>query len=284
MTVEGFKDSFKFVFGAKARALLRRSMSRVRSLRPQPAYDSFQHALADSHTYEDSELVDLVARKTEVWNKSQTNVVADRQTTQNLLVLSAIQPDRPLDLLEVGGACGATFLSLNHLLPGRIATWRIVETPAMAEAGERLALSNQLSFSRNLVAANAAMGRRDLLFAQGVLQYMPDPVRAFGDLLALGFDNVYVSRTLVGVGLERPVITKQVVSLSEHGPTVALAGMAQRKTSQPLTIVPAEYLERVRPNYRAVLAFAEGADRVVLVGWKRVVTRTIGFLLTRTAL
>lgn len=246
-----------------------------------PEYASFEEALADSGTYEDRAVVDTVADKTLQMTRGLTNVVADRQTAQNLFVLATVHPERPLHVLELGGACGATFFALDHLLPGRIGAWRVVETPRMAEAGKRLFGAERLDFLEDLEAAAAGMETRDLLFAQGVLQYLPDPVGTFGLIQTLGFDYVYVTRTLVGVGIGKPIVSKQVAHSSQHGPGGPAAGSRGRMTSQPLTIVPHETFETLAPGYGRVYAFQEGEECMARFGARTIVTRMIGLLLQR---
>jgi hypothetical protein len=79
-----------------------------------------------------------------------------------------------------------------------------------------------------------------------------------------------------------PIITKQVAVLSAHGPGTAEKDFADRKTSQPLTILPLESLSsRLRNGYEIIFAFFEGKDMNVQVGSREVKTRNVGFLLKR---
>ena len=116
--------------------------SLARRPRPVPklkVYESFDQALSDSHTYEDPGVIEIVSRKTAAFKKalsaSSLKRVDNHQIVQNMFVLSYTFRDRKLDILELGGACGASFFELNQLLPGRIRRWHIVETPSMAASG-----------------------------------------------------------------------------------------------------------------------------------------------------
>lgn len=157
----------------------------------------------------------------------------------------------------------------------------------MASAGRLLVQDDRLTFFSDLQTAVSNLTSRNLLMAQGVLQYLRDPLHAVEDFLMLGFEYVYITRTVVGVGIERPIITRQVVNLSEHGPSAApnfaLQGnCCDRKTSQPLTIVPIESLATcVSSSYRVVLSFAEGEANPILLKSRTVTTRMIGFLLEK---
>ena len=255
---------------------------RLRPPRALPAYDTFDRALADSHSYEDPGVIEVVSRKTQLYVaslKEQGNAIVDRQTLQNLFILAYVHPERSLEVVELGGACGAMCASLKLFLPERIARWRIVETPAMAEAGKQLFQTDALTFHSDLNAA-AQVARRDLLWAQGVLQYTRDPIRAWNELFQLAFDFVYVTRTEVGLALAPPVVTKQSVWLSEHGPGAMPAGLLDRMTSQPLTIVSPDAL-RVPANYRIAFSFVESAETVMRIGKQRVATQNRGWLLRK---
>lgn len=252
-------------------------------------YDSYDHALADSHTYEDPGIIQVVSSKTEAYRNAllavKDQTVNNRQTVQNMFVLSYVWHDRSLDVLEIGGACGASYFELNHLLPGRIKSWHVVETPAMAAAGRSLFQDDRLTFYDDLDTAVSQLENLDLLIAQGVLQYMRDPLQTLGleALLKLGFTYVYITRMVIGDGIQRPIITKQVVNLSVHGPGAVPKGFADRKTSQPLTIVPLESIaSRISADqYCPIFTFMEGENVLMRIGSRTVTTRMIGFLLEK---
>lgn len=249
-------------------------------------YNSYDCALADSHTYEDPGVIQVVSSKTEAYRNAllagKDKTVSNRQTVQNMFVLSCVWHDRPLDVLEIGGACGASYFELSHLLPRRIKSWHVVETPAMAAAGRRLLQDDRLTFYDDLDTAVSQLENPDLLMAQGVLQYMRDPLQTLEALLELGFAYVYITRTVVGDGIERPIITKQVANLSEHGPGAVPKGFTDRKTSQPLTIVPFESIaSRISVGHAVLYSFVEGENGSMRIGPRTVTTRTVGFLLEK---
>jgi len=250
-------------------------------------YDSFESALRDSDSYEDPRVVEVVSRKTRHYRETlvadESRKITSRQTAQNVFVLSYVEPRRPLEILEVGGACGASYFEMKHLLPGRIVQWSIFETPAMAAAGNGLPNENGLSFHGDLESGTAALGRRDLAIAQGVLQYASDPLRMLSDLLRLGFSYVYVTRTVVAVGadapIDRPIFTKQETDISAHGPGKLQGEMVDGKSSQPLVIAGLESISATISGACEILYwFDESDDRVLLIGGRLVTVRDIGFL------
>jgi putative methyltransferase (TIGR04325 family) len=247
-------------------------------------YDDFASALADSHGYENPGLVHLVSAKTRLLRQhliSDANrTVTDRYALQAAFVLAHIRSSKPLNVLEIGGACGALFSELNHLLPSSIGSWHIVETPPMAEVGRKLFEDDKLTFFDDLPSAASRL-KPDLVIAQGVLQYMPNPLETWKALLGLGAGHVYVSRTVVGVDLERPIITKQVCKLSTHGPGQVPAGFQDRTMTQPMVLISSESYVESASGYRLKYSFNEGDVESYAIGSRVVKTRSVGFLFNK---
>lgn len=245
------------------------------------AYASFDEALKDSDSYEDPALVEIVKEKTKRYRDrlatAAARVVESRQLVQNLLVLSYVDPQQSLDVLELGGACGASYFELKQLAPSRIRHWAIAETAAMAAAGRNLNDDPNLSFHADVVSATEALASRQLAIAQGVLQYTSDPLRVLETLFALRFAHVYVTRTAVA-DVDAPVFTRQETEIASHGPGI-LPNAPAGRSSQPLTLVSADSLFAAVPaNYELVFKFVESDDRVLSIGERRVTVRDVGFL------
>lgn len=269
------------------------SLASALSRRPaDPAmkqYDSFESALRDSDSYEDPRLVEIVSRKTkhyqETLARDGTRKITSRQTAQNMFVLSYVEPDRRLEILEVGGACGAGYFEMKHLVPERIAQWSICETPAMAAAARSFTKEDALSFHSDLESATTTLVRRDLAIAQGVLQYASDPLQLLSDLLGLGFSYVYVTRTVVAVdadaAIARPIFTRQETDISAHGPGKLQGVTIDGRSSQPLTIVGLESISTAIAGAELLYWFDESDDRALSIGGRPVIVRDIGFLVKK---
>ncbi len=241
-------------------------------------YESFQKALEDSNSYEDPRLIEVVKEKTrryrETLAKGSRPAVVTRQMAQNMFVLSYVEPLRPVNVLEIGGACGASYYEMHLMLPGRIRHWSIVETPAMAAAGQS---SPNLSFHSDLASAAKQLESRDLAIAQGALQYAGDPVQMLRELFAFELSYVYVTRTAVA-NVDRPIFTKQETDLSAHGPGT-LPNHPDGKSSQPLTLVSrAGLISAVPANYEILFNFDESDERTLSISGRPVLAREIGFL------
>ena len=243
------------------------------------SYESFAAALRDSDSYEDPRLIEVVKEKTRRYRESlvQKPAVTSRQLVQNLFVLSFVEPQRAINVLEVGGACGASYFETEVMLPGRIRHWSIVETPAMAAAGESLANDRRLSFHSDISSATGQLESRDLAIAQGALQYAGDPLKTLADLCALELSYIYVTRTAVA-NTQTPIFTKQVTEIAAHGPG-QLPNAPQGISSQPMTFVSFEALVSALPsNYEILFKFEEGEERSVSVDSRQITIRDIGFL------
>jgi len=242
-------------------------------------FESFAAALRDSDSYEDPRLIEVVKEKTLRYRESlvQKPPVRTRQLVQNLFVLSYVEPQRAINVLEIGGACGASYFETEVMLPGRIRHWSIVETPAMAAAGESLP---NLSFHSDIHSATDKLESRDLAIAQGALQYAGDPLQTLAELCALELSYIYVTRTAVA-DTQKPIFTSQVTDIAAHGPG-RLPNAPNGTSSQPMTLVSFEALTSALPStYEIIFNFEEGQERTVLLGNRMLNLRDIGFLARR---
>ena len=251
-----------------------------------PVYESYARASRDSETYEEPAIVEVVVKKTELLRdrlrSASRRQVSTRQSVQNAFVLTYARGLAPLNVLDYGGACGASFFELDHLLPSLIAEWRVVETEAMARAAGKVFQEERIWFYSDLDEAVQDMPSRDLLIASGVLQYLPGPLSSLRHLLALEFSYLYVTRTPVSAHFKRPLIGKQVAWLSAHGPGPMPPGIPDRKVSCPITFVPEEeLLQSLSDSHSLALYFAEGEEQTLRFGGQPAVVNNIGFLLQR---
>lgn len=211
---------------------------------PLREYESFDAALRDSDTYEHPAVIDIVSKKTDLLRRalSAGGAAPGRQGLLDALVVQTAfgetSPRRGLEVVEIGGACGATFFEVDSLLPGRIARWSVVETPAMAQRGRERFADGRLAFFDDLDAALQGNGHRDLLVAKAVMQYVPAPLSLLEKLLTRGFRFCYFARNAFGREVDRPTVVLHSKPLSSHGPgTLQEPGPALR-ISVPLTLLP----------------------------------------------
>ena len=260
-------------------------LGRLWSWRTLPAYENFEQALANTGGYEDRDIIQVVCRKTEALRRelsenSDLATIGDRQTVQNMFVLSHVWAGEPLNVLDIGGACGATYFVLNHLLPGKIGSWSVLETPGMAAEGRRVFQDIRLTFIEDIDREVTRRCDFDLLLASGVLQYLPNPSGALDAWLEMGTPFIYLTRTAVGIDIDKPIITKQVTDLASHGPGPLPEGLLNLKISHPLTIIPYEtIISSLSRRYKTEFVFKEEEDKSMWVGSRLIKISTMGFLL-----
>jgi|APLak6261672214_1056088.scaffolds.fasta_scaffold01616_2 putative methyltransferase (TIGR04325 family) len=99
-----------------------------------------------------------------------------------------------LDVVDFGGALGSSYFQfrrfLGHLRP---LNWAVVEQAHFVERGRKVLHEDGLSFHPTIESALQTM-RKDLLFASGVFQYLPDPPAFIEQLIGLGFDYILIDR------------------------------------------------------------------------------------------
>lgn len=250
-------------------------------------YSSFNEALKDSDTYEDQEVINVVAQKTQILKESiehgLCDEITDHRLIQNLFILSYIFHKNTMKVIELGGACGASYFLLNHFVPHYFKTWTIVETPSMVKKAKEIFENSTLSFiSISNFEIDTTLKKADILIAQGVLQYLDNPTQFFENIQHHDFKYIYLSRTLVGINVKSPVITKQVVNISAHGPGSMPKGIVDRRTSQPLTIVPLSLLtSKILDAYHIQFLFDEEGENIVHIENQKIKTKMIGLLLNR---
>jgi hypothetical protein len=146
--------------------------------------------------YEQPELIDVILRKTRAYNPT------------------------PGEEFDVGGA--STVLDFGggagiHYKQARSQTvrWAVVESPAMVERAGELE-TERLRFFTAISEAAEWLGQVDLMYSNGALQYVPEPLQMLDQLCALKAKRMIWKRMLLSSSsLEREV---QSSLLGDNGP------------------------------------------------------------------
>lgn len=240
------------LFGRIGRTLFRRRASFVR----YPSFESAQEAAAG---YQDPRIVATVAEKTHRYidNLDPSRGVGLHLIQTGLAVCMA--RTRPqIDVLELGGACGATFFELDARFPDAIRSWTILETSAMADVGRANFATQKLSFVDRVDETLHAKAF-DLAVAQGALQYTPDPLRAIVALTDLEPTIICITRTSMALRADGLVHGVQRSRIADHGPGVLAEDRGEAST--PMTLLSREtYLGAISSDYSLVLPLDEGSS------------------------
>lgn len=127
-----------------------------RLLRPLEALDG----------YEQSELVEVIFRKTLAYNPLDA--------WPEMTGVSSV--------LDFGGGCGIHYKSAVRHSPD--VRWAVVETPAMVKMASDLA-TDRLQFFTSVPDAQNWLGTVDVTHSNGALQYTPDPISTLASLCSL---------------------------------------------------------------------------------------------------
>lgn len=211
-------------------------------------FSSYAQALEVSLTsYEDDELADVIASKTETFAATlRSSRQLDLSASRTFVGLAATLVDGgTLSVLDFGGQAGFHYFIARTVLPSDILLdWRVVETKAMAAAAARLE-TRELSFFDSISAAvtkETSGIPPDLVFASGVLHCVPEPLRALNELVSIQAPTIYITRT----GLSPDSRTRAIVhssTLLDNGPGPLPLGVQDRHVSYPAVFVPRHEVE-----------------------------------------
>jgi putative methyltransferase (TIGR04325 family) len=212
----------------KARAFL----ARPASTRP---YASYQDALSHcGHGYEDQELAEVMLAKTQMLLRSDLGAVLYPPFVNALMdSISASRGNGPVRVLDFGGSFGLYYFLCRQLASFPI-RWAVVESETVANLGQALA-SDHLSFFSNLRAAQDWLMAADIIFANGAIQYTPDPVSVLSQLVELKAQRLLFLRTAIARGATQ--ITIQDSLLSSNGPGGLPPGVTDRPLRYPRTFL-----------------------------------------------
>lgn len=213
--------------------------------------------------YEADEITDVVVAKTRALrDRLMVEPPVLDASAFRVLTALALAPSGPaLRVMDFGGAAGQHYFVVQALTKARPLDWRVVETPAMVEAAQPLA-DRHLSFFESIEGACQGWDSPpDLVFASGVLMFVPNPLSTLRNLLDVGADLLFLTRT----GLTEDLTTLHAVQsswLGDNGPGPLPAGFQNRIVTYASTFVPARDVYNVITDcaYRIVARFDEGRD------------------------
>jgi putative methyltransferase (TIGR04325 family) len=150
----------------------------------------------------------------------------------------------------------------------------VVETAAMAKAGRELLAGSELNFFDSIEDARRDLGRVDLVFSSGALQYCPQPLDFLKSLLAVRAPSLFITRTALAEGQIQRVGVQHSM-LSWNGPGALPNGYQDREIAYPIVCESRSRIEgmlgeaydirfRIRED---VAAFAIGDQKMDMHGY-----------------
>lgn len=225
-------------------------------------FNSYESAIAKcKRGYEENSVVMVVYEKTKRYRDaliSERPLVSDITSLRTFVGLSLANSGKDLNVIDFGGACGAHyFLAKAFLLCSRVGLrWHVVETPNMVNIASGLE-DGQLKFYDDLEKAKNELGRVDIVFTSGALQYVPQPCESLKRLTECGASSIFITR--VGLStLSSELIAIQTSNISSNGPGPMPAGMKDGIIQYPVTFARKDKFEEIiSKNYQIQIQFNE---------------------------
>jgi putative methyltransferase (TIGR04325 family) len=213
-----------------------------------PLFRSFEDAAsACGSGYEDPDLIDVVAEKTErLVNKLACSPIEiDQETAYRLALMRRCMPSSRTAVIDVGGACGYYFHLYKRVFgDAGIISWCVVETPSMVAAAKARRLDNTvLTFNERLDKVPHVAAVPTLVLCSSVLQYFPSPAETVKELASLRPKTILVTRTPLSTYSER-LISLQASNLRDNGPGSLPENFSDRKIKYPVVFEPLQTIKR----------------------------------------
>jgi putative methyltransferase (TIGR04325 family) len=182
-----------------------------------------------SHGYDDTLLIDVIIRKTAALRDGRRidDVLAGETLLPTIAGIAAAGNDRPLTVLDFGGAAGLHSFVAKQAFPQCEFRWAIVETPLMTREAARFA-DDHLRFFTSIDEAMRWLGQVALVHCVSALQYVPEPEAMLGQLLALRAPTILWAKLMLGA--QREAFT-QISRLRDNGPGPLPADIVDRDIS-----------------------------------------------------
>lgn len=231
-----------------------------KAMKKGQVYSSYQGAqIACKNSYDEDRLARIVFKKTNIYKNnlvSNRPILSEIDSLRTLIGLSLALKDNELNVIDFGGACGTHYFIANAFFgESNRLRWHIVETPTMKRAGKNLE-DGQLRFFDNVSDAKKELGRVDLIFSSGALQYVPDPYETLNELVECGSTNIFITRVGLSKG-DKEITTIQKSRLSANGPGPLPEGEKDDVIRYPVSFVRKDIFERIMSKYYTILILFE---------------------------
>jgi putative methyltransferase (TIGR04325 family) len=247
----------------------KRAWNRLARSQPHrnPIYRSYDEALrsCSANGYENDDIVRVVIDKNIAFrDQLEARPALDLAAMRTIFGVGLACTGRCLRVLDLGGGGGFHYFIARTAL-GRTTDirWNVVETPAMAREGARIA-DGALKFFPGVGEAVADLGSVDLVLSSGALQYCRDPLASLRELVDARASHLFITRTSFSESTGT-IVSVQQARLSSNGPGPLAPGHEDRTVSYPIVFASraqAECLLRESYDIRFVLTEDQGAYSV----------------------
>jgi putative methyltransferase (TIGR04325 family) len=188
------------------------------------SYSTWNEALRESNGYQETLIVDKVAKATEKVTCGEAAAERDSVLFDHIpysfpllagLLRAAVAGHR-LSVLDIGGSLGSTYFQCRGIL-SRLdeLRWNIVEQPSFVECGRAKFQNNELRFYDSIDAC-LSEGPVDVVLLSSVLPYVSNPYALLDDVVSREIEHVIIDRTPL-FGAEPDRLTIQHVPAHIYG-------------------------------------------------------------------
>jgi putative methyltransferase (TIGR04325 family) len=158
---------------------------------------------------------------------------------------------RPLCIADVGGEFGLHARICQARFPQWTQKWAIIENSTFAQAGAA-AETDSIRIFADIDAARLWLGRIDLLFSSGAVQYLRDPIQSIKAAVETNAPIQFWQRLAIASGKRAVVVQVSLLSDNAHGPLPE--GFVNREIRYPRTfLTETEFLNCFAERYRTVV-------------------------------
>lgn len=230
-----------------------------------PDFESARKLISDA-SYEDPELCKMIAAKTRIYQEKLNTSPYDLNAPQSFL-LSVIQKillekkESALNIVDLGGACGAHYFEIKRLIPARIKlNWFIIETEEMVRAAHEIEKANEgLYFRSDLKQLDI---KPHLIHSSSTLQYIGKPYSMIEQLKSMETEYLFFNRMMFNLS-ETDLITIQQSQMADNGPGPMPAGFQNKLIRYPHTNLSYKrFMNAFLPQYQAEWIFDEPSGNI----------------------
>ena len=197
-------------------------------------YDAERQCTADA--YQNTELCSMIAVKTVIHSKNLVKRPFEINATNIFLASAVLQhlqrhSAKSINILDIGGACGAHYFETRRLIPETVSlNWFVVETDQMVRSALANKLDNdELHFLESL---GEFKGNAEFIHSSCTLHYVPDPYGLTDQILSKKPSTLLFNRMMFNQN-NRDLITVQKSFLSDNGPGPLPDGFKNKIISYP---------------------------------------------------
>lgn len=230
-----------------------------------PDFDAARKHISDA-SYEDPELCRMIAEKTRIYREKLSQTPVDLNAAQSFL-LSVIQKilvedkTTTLNVLDLGGACGAHYFEIKRLLPKNVGLkWMVIETAEMVRAASQIEKeTSELFFCSELDQTDL---KPQLIHSSSTLQYVPQPYVLIEQLKKTGTEWMFFNRMMFNTG-KNDLITIQQSQMADNGPGPMPVNFTNKLIRYPHTNMSySRFNQAFLPEYKPEWIFDEPSGNI----------------------